>query len=378
MFTTIKSQSTGTIHLPFNLNLSQAPSSKQTRVVASEFEHLAEVIRSSSDAVEKLRETINQLNHQLSSMTTAAASQVKESFDQQSAVLRNVALTWVEYGSMVKQQQQMISATVDEETAKRLEKLEEERKRRIEMVQQQIQDEEQLRQTILAINAYYDDLERQLLQQHSDAVIQIRQSKNQQIQSQEENYHSREYQLWMSGWRGKMQVMSSVLNQMSVLMQAKNRQMFEIGKAAAISQTIVDTYLAAQKAFTALADIPIVGPALATAAAAAAIAAGMARVQAIKNTHFGGGGGSVAVGGASFASSGAGGRPTGVAPQGVMTPTYGLQQQQAHQPVQITLQVHALHPEALSPEVLQRVADTLAPALHDALSRNGQAVGVMA
>ena len=60
-------------------------------------------------------------------------------------------------------------------------------------------------------------------------------------------------------------------------------------KAAAITQTIIDTYKGAQAAFTSLATIPVVGTALGTAAAAAAIGSGMARVAAIKSAREQGG-----------------------------------------------------------------------------------------
>lgn len=61
-------------------------------------------------------------------------------------------------------------------------------------------------------------------------------------------------------------------------------------KAAAITQTIIDTYKGAQAAFSALAPIPIVGPILGAAAAAAAIAGGMARVGKIRSAREQGGG----------------------------------------------------------------------------------------
>ncbi|QHJ81400.1 MAG: hypothetical protein [Bacteriophage sp.] len=60
-------------------------------------------------------------------------------------------------------------------------------------------------------------------------------------------------------------------------------------KAAAITQTIIETYKGAQAAFSALAPIPIVGPALGGAAAAAAIAAGLARVGQIRSAREQGG-----------------------------------------------------------------------------------------
>jgi hypothetical protein len=79
------------------------------------------------------------------------------------------------------------------------------------------------------------------------------------------------------------------LDQLSNMMSSHNKTAFEIGKAAAISNTVIKTYEAAQGAFAALADIPYVGPALGAAAAAAAIVAGLARVQQIRSTSFGSG-----------------------------------------------------------------------------------------
>lgn len=58
-----------------------------------------------------------------------------------------------------------------------------------------------------------------------------------------------------------------------------------VGKGLAIAQTTISTYQGAQSAFSALAGIPIVGPALGAVAAAAAIVAGIARVKAITSTQ---------------------------------------------------------------------------------------------
>lgn len=59
-------------------------------------------------------------------------------------------------------------------------------------------------------------------------------------------------------------------------------------KAAAIAQTTIKTYESATNAYSSLASIPYVGPALGIAAAAAAVSAGMANVQAIKSTNYAG------------------------------------------------------------------------------------------
>ena len=67
----------------------------------------------------------------------------------------------------------------------------------------------------------------------------------------------------------------------------QSKTFFRIYKAAAIAQAIIDTYKGATAAFSALAGIPYVGPALGIAAAAAAIAAGIARVAVIRQQNFG-------------------------------------------------------------------------------------------
>jgi hypothetical protein len=68
------------------------------------------------------------------------------------------------------------------------------------------------------------------------------------------------------------------------------------GKAAAIAQATIDTYLSAQKAYTSTVGVPIVGPVLAPINAGLAIAAGIKNIKAITavkvpNSSGGGGGG---------------------------------------------------------------------------------------
>ena len=96
--------------------------------------------------------------------------------------------------------------------------------------------------------------------------------------------------------------------------------MFNAMKAGAIATTVIQTYESAQKAFNSLADIPIIGTVLGGIAAAAAVASGMARVNAIRSTSFGGGGGGG--GGAGGGGGGAGGAGAAAAssPSGPITP----------------------------------------------------------
>lgn len=61
-------------------------------------------------------------------------------------------------------------------------------------------------------------------------------------------------------------------------------------KTLAIAQTIIDTYKGAQASYTAMAGIGPIGPALGFIAAAAAVAAGMMRVNEIRKQQFASGG----------------------------------------------------------------------------------------
>ena len=58
-----------------------------------------------------------------------------------------------------------------------------------------------------------------------------------------------------------------------------------MGKAAAVAQTTIDTYRAAQSSYTSLSGIPIVGPVLGALAAGAAVASGLANVKKITGTN---------------------------------------------------------------------------------------------
>lgn len=79
----------------------------------------------------------------------------------------------------------------------------------------------------------------------------------------------------------------ATLDWISQLQYSKSKEMAAVGKAAAIVSTTISTYEAAQKAFSAMAGIPFVGPILGGIAAAAAIAAGMSRVAAISGINIG-------------------------------------------------------------------------------------------
>jgi hypothetical protein len=94
----------------------------------------------------------------------------------------------------------------------------------------------------------------------------------------------------------KLQMASATFGMLASLAMAfynasgqQSKAAFTAYKAFAIAQATIDTIKAAVGAYAAMASIPYVGPALGIAAAAAAIAFGMARVAQIASMQPGGG-----------------------------------------------------------------------------------------
>jgi len=75
-------------------------------------------------------------------------------------------------------------------------------------------------------------------------------------------------------------------NDLTSLQSSKMEELFIVGKAAAIAETIINTIKSAQAAFSALVGLGPAGPFLAAGAAAAATVAGFARVEQIRQTEF--------------------------------------------------------------------------------------------
>lgn len=129
--------------------------------------------------------------------------------------------------------------------------------------------------------AHYDQLAIQAAQDREDALANI------VLTAEEKKNRIREMQVGVG---------LNILGMLQSGAMKNSKKGFEVAKVAAIAETTINTYRSATGAYAALAPIPVVGPALGTAAAAVAIAAGMANVSAIQAQSFssaGGGGGNV-------------------------------------------------------------------------------------
>jgi len=93
----------------------------------------------------------------------------------------------------------------------------------------------------------------------------------------------------------KRDAIAGALGDVTSLMNTESRKQFEIGKAAALGQAVIDGYAAIVGAYKQGASIG--GPVLGAAFASAAGAATFAQIQAIRSQSFQGGGGGSAAGG---------------------------------------------------------------------------------
>jgi len=80
----------------------------------------------------------------------------------------------------------------------------------------------------------------------------------------------------------QMQTQGNMLNQMVGNLSKFGKQGFEVKKGMQVAQVAMDTPAAAMAAYRAMVGIPIVGPVLAKAAFAAAVATGLAQMNEIK------------------------------------------------------------------------------------------------
>jgi hypothetical protein len=108
----------------------------------------------------------------------------------------------------------------------------------------------------------------------------------------EADHQRRMQDIEASRQQANLEIMSNFFGQIAQLQHSHNSKAAALGKTAAIAQAIINTYQSATEAYKAMAGIPYVGPALGVAAAAAAVAAGMANVAQIRaqNTGYSEGG----------------------------------------------------------------------------------------
>lgn len=138
---------------------------------------------------------------------------------------------------------------------------------------------------------------------YNDATIELEQQKSTQLAALQDQLAKK-----------RQQTMGTMWNNLVSLQSSSSKKMAAVGKASAIAETTIATYQSATEAYKAMAGIPIIGPALAVAAAAAAIAAGLNNVAQISGVQLAEGGLVKAVTGGVPAVIGEGGSDEAVLP----------------------------------------------------------------
>ncbi len=124
-------------------------------------------------------------------------------------------------------------------------------------------------------------------------LLQAQAMQANEIADMEAEYKNQTLQTQLAAVSGFYSGMSQMFKDLYDSGLAQNKTMFKAYKAFAVAETFISTYSSAQKAYGSMVGIPYVGPGLAVAAAAAAVAAGLAKVAAItsqqpKGYAFGG------------------------------------------------------------------------------------------
>lgn len=159
--------------------------------------------------------------------------------------------------------------------SKSADKVVEEAKKEVSILQDMEVEKIGIRKATLDKTLEFQKLENDGLKQGLDLKLQIAQT--------ERELHKQK----IADMNEALEATSATLGQVADLFGRESAA----GKAAAIAQATIDTYLSAQKAYTSTIGIPIVGPILAPISAGVAIAAGIKNIKAITAVKTPNGGG---------------------------------------------------------------------------------------
>jgi len=159
-------------------------------------------------------------------------------------------------------------------------------------------------------------------QEAEELRVQARESANAKMLKLQQQFHEQDRALTEAGARATFELLKglSALSEKDSAEGAKKA--FKRNKAISIAETLVSTYLAAQKAYASQLTLDPTAPIRATIAAGIAVASGLAKVAAIKATRFNSTGASGAAAGGGSGAIGGGVQSVGV-DVGTLVPTAG-------------------------------------------------------
>jgi hypothetical protein len=158
---------------------------------------------------------------------------------------------------------------------------------------------------------------RALYEKFDDEDRARQQENNAKTLADVEAYEAKRAELMESARASTFSILSDLTTAFAKDTEEGQRKAFKRNKAISIAETLVSTYLAAQKAYASQLSVPTPdAPIRAQIAAGVAVAAGLAKVAAIKSQQFSGGG-SAGGGGGGAAGGGGGGIGGGTQSVGV-------------------------------------------------------------
>lgn len=199
-----------------------------------------------------------------------------EALEKQKAISQEFARQQKQKLDAIVMQGEMIAMTEKQkEIYKEISRIEEDRNKKLEEIDQKIKEAREKGES----DEIVDGLEKQkaAVFELSDAYSALAQKA---IEANE--MRVRQQQLLTNAERAGV---NATIENLATLGQ-HNKKAFDAWKAMSIATTIIDTITGAQATYKALAGIPIIGPALATAASIVAYTAGMAKVAMIKSQKY--------------------------------------------------------------------------------------------
>lgn len=211
--------------------------------------------------LEKKQELYNQLEKLHADYTAETFKLDKEYYSKQGELMAMQAKAWAWYGDERRTEEEILLEA--ERKA-----IEDEYTRRLNMNEQQYTEE---------LISYEEFMQRKA-------------SLQEQYELKMRNVEQKSFEMRLNNAKSVAGEMETAFGNMYEATGKKIKAFFYLQKAAAIVSTIITTYEGAQKAYTAMAGIPVVGPALGAAAAAIVVAGGLAKVALISSQNLAKGG----------------------------------------------------------------------------------------
>ena len=122
-------------------------------------------------------------------------------------------------------------------------------------------------------------------QKFADEEVKIEKKKTEEIKEVEEATQEQK----IAAVKNTLSTIANLAELFAGESEREQKKAFKIQKAANIAQATIDTYASAVSSYNSLSGIPVVGPVLGGAAAAAAVTAGLLNIKSISQQEFGGG-----------------------------------------------------------------------------------------